>query len=30
VHYSDGTVNLHTTMYGVRHGRVEEVFRIEH
>lgn len=30
VHYGDGTVNLHTTMYGVRHGRVEEVFRIEH
>jgi D-serine deaminase-like pyridoxal phosphate-dependent protein len=30
VHYSDGTVNLHTTMHGVRHGQVEEVFRVEH
>ena len=30
VHYSDATVNLHSAMYGVRHGKVEEVFRIEH
>lgn len=30
VHYSDATVNLHSRMYGVRHGEVEEVFPIEH
>jgi D-serine deaminase-like pyridoxal phosphate-dependent protein len=30
VHYSDATVNLHTKMFGVRHGEVEEVFPIEH
>ena len=30
VHYSDATVNLHSTLYGVRHGQVEEIFRIEH
>lgn len=30
VHYSDATVNLHSSLYGVRHGQVEEVFRIEH
>lgn len=30
VQYSDATVNLHSRMYGVRHGEVEEVFRIEH
>jgi len=30
VHYSDGTVNLHSRMYGVRNGEVEEVFPIEH
>jgi D-serine deaminase-like pyridoxal phosphate-dependent protein len=30
VRYSDATVNLHTSLYGVRHGKVEEVFRIEH
>jgi D-serine deaminase-like pyridoxal phosphate-dependent protein len=30
VHYSDATVNLHSKMYGVRHGEVEEVFPIEH
>lgn len=30
VYYSDATVNLHTRMYGVRHGNVEEVFQIEH
>ncbi len=29
VRYSDGTVNLHSRMYGVRDGEVEEVFRIE-
>lgn len=30
VHYSDATVNLHTSLYGVRHGQIEEVFRIVH
>ena len=30
VHYSDATVNLHQRMCGVRNGRVEHVFRIEH
>jgi D-serine deaminase-like pyridoxal phosphate-dependent protein len=30
VHYSDGTVNLHSCFYGVRNGEVEEVYRIEH
>jgi D-serine deaminase-like pyridoxal phosphate-dependent protein len=30
VHYSDATVNLHSLMYGVRHGQIEDVFRIEH
>jgi len=30
VYYSDATVNLHSRMYGVRHGEVEEVFPIEH
>ncbi len=30
VHYSDATINLHSSLYGVRHGKVEEVFRIEH
>jgi D-serine deaminase-like pyridoxal phosphate-dependent protein len=30
VHYSDATVNLHTRMFGVRHGEVEEAFPIEH
>lgn len=29
VHYSDGTVNLHDEMYGMRKGTVEEVFKIE-
>lgn len=28
--YSDATVNLHSSLYGVRHRKVEEVFRIEH
>jgi D-serine deaminase-like pyridoxal phosphate-dependent protein len=30
VRYSDATVNLHSLMYGVRHGQLEEVFKIEH
>lgn len=30
VHYSDATVNLHSSLYGVRHGQIEEVFRIIH
>ncbi len=30
VHYHDGTVHLHSQMYGIRNGRVEEVFQIEH
>ncbi len=30
VRYSDATVNLHSSMFGVRHGEVEEVFGIEH
>jgi D-serine deaminase-like pyridoxal phosphate-dependent protein len=30
VRYSDATVNLHTFLHGVRHGEVEEIFRIEH
>jgi D-serine deaminase-like pyridoxal phosphate-dependent protein len=30
VQYSDATVNLHSRMYGVRNGEVEEIFRIEH
>ena len=30
VHYSDATVNLHSSLYGVRHGQVEEVFGIIH
>jgi D-serine deaminase-like pyridoxal phosphate-dependent protein len=29
VHYGDATVNLHDRMYGMRNGRVEEVFRVE-
>jgi len=29
VHYHDGTINLHRQMYGVRNGRIEEVFQIE-
>lgn len=29
VHYHDGTINLHDRMFGVRNGRVEEVFTIE-
>jgi hypothetical protein len=30
VHYHDGTVHLHRTMFGVRRGLVEQVFQIEH
>jgi D-serine deaminase-like pyridoxal phosphate-dependent protein len=30
VRYSDATMNLHNTLYGVRHGAVEEIFQIEH
>lgn len=30
VHYSDATVNLHSTLFGVRNGRVEEAYHIEH
>lgn len=30
VEYSDATVNLHSRMYGVRNGEVEEIFPIEH
>lgn len=30
VHYSDATVNLHSSLYGVRHDHVEEVFPIVH
>ena len=29
VHYSDGTINLNERMYGIRDGRVEEVFALE-
>jgi D-serine deaminase-like pyridoxal phosphate-dependent protein len=29
VHYSDGTINLNERMYGIREGRVEEIFAIE-
>ena len=30
VHYSDATVNLHSNMYGVRHGELEEIFPVAH
>jgi len=30
VHYNDATVNLHSQVFGVRHGELEEVFPIEH
>ena len=30
VHYHDGTIQLHHKMYGVRQGKVERVFSIEH
>jgi D-serine deaminase-like pyridoxal phosphate-dependent protein len=29
VHYSDGTLNLHDRMYGIRNGKVEQVILIE-
>ena len=29
VHYSDGTINLNERMYGIRGGRVEEVFALD-
>ena len=30
VHYSDATVHLHSRMYGVRNGELEEIFPIQH
>lgn len=30
VNYSDATVNLHSTMYGVRNGELEETLPIQH
>lgn len=30
VHYHDGTMQLHRRLHGVRNGRVEKVFEIEH
>lgn len=30
VHYHDGTMQLHHRMYGMRDGRVETIFEIEH
>jgi D-serine deaminase-like pyridoxal phosphate-dependent protein len=30
VHYHDGTIHLHDRMYGMRNGRVEQIFSIEH
>lgn len=30
VHYHDGTIQLHHRMYGIRDGKVEQVFPIEH
>ena len=30
VHYHDGTIQLHRRMYGIRNGRVEQTFTIEH
>jgi len=29
VHYADATVNLHERLYGIRHGQVETIFRVE-
>lgn len=29
VHYHDGTIQLHSAMYGIRDGKVERVFTIE-
>ena len=28
-HYSDATVNLHTRMYGIRSGKVEEILTLQ-
>jgi D-serine deaminase-like pyridoxal phosphate-dependent protein len=30
VHYGDATVNLHSSLYGVRNDHIEEVFSIVH
>jgi D-serine deaminase-like pyridoxal phosphate-dependent protein len=30
VHYHDGTIHLHERMYGIRNGKVEQIFSIEH
>jgi len=30
VHYSDATVHLHRSLYGIRRGEVEEIFSIEY
>lgn len=30
VHYHDGTIQLHHKMYGIRDGKVENVYTIEH
>jgi len=30
VHYHDGTMQLHSKLFGIRRGKVEEVFTIEH
>ena len=30
VYHSDATINLHSKIYGVRRGQVEEVFQIAH
>jgi D-serine deaminase-like pyridoxal phosphate-dependent protein len=30
VHYHDGTIQLHSRMYGIRDGKVERVFTIEY
>ena len=30
VYYGDATVNLHSSLYGVRHGQIEEIFPIVH
>jgi D-serine deaminase-like pyridoxal phosphate-dependent protein len=30
VHYHDGTIQLHSQMCGMRDGKVERVFSIEH
>ena len=30
VHYHDGTIQLHHRMHGIRQGKVEQIFSIEH